>query len=317
MIQVKNLSKHFHGRLAVDNISFRVPEASTLVLLGTSGSGKTTTLRMINRLTEPSAGEILIAGEPVLAASPETLRRNIGYVLQHYGLFPHYTVAENIAIVPRLLKWPEARIRERVMELLHKLQLAPAQFAHAYPDQLSGGQKQRVGLARALAASPPILLMDEPFGALDPLTRADVKKAFRDLDELKQKTIILVTHDVAEAFELGDRIGLMDKGVLVQTGSRTDLLLHPAQDFVRSFFASQRLSLTLKSLPLKSLWPNLANAPAGTGFVLTSRHSIWEAMECLSAEAGPLAVLDEESQSLKQLSFRDLQPAFVTSYQPG
>jgi osmoprotectant transport system ATP-binding protein len=316
MIQVKNLSKHFQGRPAVDNISFQVPEATTLVLLGTSGSGKTTTLRMINRLTEPSAGEIFIQGAPILSEPPETLRRNIGYVLQHYGLFPHYTVAENIAIVPRLLKWPEARIRERVMELLHKLQLPPAQLAHAYPDQLSGGQKQRVGLARALAASPPILLMDEPFGALDPLTRADIKKAFLDLDELKHKTIILVTHDVPEAFELGDRIGLMDKGVLVQIGSRTDLLLHPAQDFVRSFFASQRLSLTLRSLPLKSLWPHLADAPATTGFVLTSRQSIWEAMECLSARGGQLTVWDAESHSIKLLGFQDLQPAFAKHYAP-
>jgi osmoprotectant transport system ATP-binding protein len=317
MIQVKNLSKHFHGQLAVDNVSFQVPEAATLVLLGTSGSGKTTTLRMINRLTAPSAGEVLINGSNVLAGSPETLRRNIGYVLQHYGLFPHYTVAGNIAIVPRLLGWPEARIRNRVVELLEKLQLPPAQYQHAYPSQLSGGQKQRVGLARALAASPPILLMDEPFGALDPLTRADIKKAFLNLDELEQKTIILVTHDVQEAFELGDRIGLMDKGRLVQTGSRTDLLLHPDNDFVRSFFAHQHLSLTLKALPLKSLWPGLADAPAPAGAALTSRQSIWEAMECLSRQSGPLTVTDVESQSVKYVTFTDLQPAFNQSTQAG
>jgi osmoprotectant transport system ATP-binding protein len=317
MIQVKNLSKHFQGQAAVDNVSFQVPEASTLVLLGTSGSGKTTILRMINRLTEPSAGEVLIGGRNVLSGSPETLRRNIGYVLQHYGLFPHYTVAENIALVPRLLQWPETRIRARVAELLEKLQLPPGQYRHAYPSQLSGGQKQRVGLARALAAGPPVLLMDEPFGALDPLTRAEIKKAFLHLDELQQKTIILVTHDVQEAFELGDRIGLMDKGRLVQSGSRTDLLLHPVNDFVRSFFSHQRLSLTLKALPLKSLWPNLADAPVPQAAALTSRQSIWEAMECLSQQGGPLTVVDAESRSAKYVTFTDLQSAFNQSTQTG
>jgi osmoprotectant transport system ATP-binding protein len=316
MILVKNLSKQFQGQLAVDNVSFRVAEGETLVLLGTSGSGKTTTLRMINRLTEPTAGEVWIDGVPVLAGPPEALRRNIGYVLQHYGLFPHYTVAENIAVVPRLLRWPEARIRERVIELLEKLHLNPAEFKDVYPGQLSGGQKQRVGLARALAAFPPILLMDEPFGALDPLTRAGIKQAFRDLDELKRKTIILVTHDVQEAFELGDRIGIMDKGILVQLGPPAELLLHPANDFVRSFLAHQRLSLTLKALPLKSLWPDLAEAPAQHGFALTSQDSLWEAMECLSQQTGPLAVFDEESQSGRYIGFMDLQPAFQKASQP-
>jgi osmoprotectant transport system ATP-binding protein len=310
MILLKNLTKQFRGQLAVDDLSLQVPEGQTLVLLGTSGSGKTTTLRMINRLTEPTSGEIWIGGVPVLAGPPEALRRKIGYVLQHYGLFPHYTVAENIAIVPRLLKWPEDRIRHRVSELLEKLQLPPAQYQDVYPGQLSGGQKQRVGLARALAASPPILLMDEPFGALDPLTRADIKKAFRELDELKRKTIILVTHEVQEAFELGDRIGIMDQGRLVQLGTPTELLLHPANDFVRSFLAQQRLVLTLKALPLKSLWPDLPDAPARAGFALNSRHSLWDAMDRLWQHPDPLVVFDEESQSGKYVGFTDLQLVF-------
>jgi osmoprotectant transport system ATP-binding protein len=316
MIQVSNLCKEYQGRRVVDNLTFRVPEGETLVLLGTSGSGKTTTLRMINRLTEPSAGQIWINGDPVLSGPPEVLRRNIGYVLQHYGLFPHYTVAENIAIVPRLLRWPEERIRERVAELLQKLQLDPAQYREVYPGQLSGGQKQRVGLARALAAGPPILLMDEPFGALDPLTRADIKMAFRQLDELRRKTIILVTHDVQEAFEMGDRIGIMDNGVLVQLGTPAELLLQPANDFVASFLAHQHLALTLKSLPLKSLWPYLPDAPAGSSFTLNSRHSLWEALECFTQQEGSLTLFDADSQSGKCLRFTDIQRVLLHTRQP-
>ena len=206
------------------------------MLLGTSGSGKTTTLRMINRLTDPDKGTVLIDGKNIMDQDAENLRRGMGYVLQNYGLFPHFTVAENIAIVPKLLKWPKAQINQRTDELLTKLQLPPAQYRKKYPKNLSGGQMQRVGLARALAADPPILLMDEPFGALDTLTRMSVRKEFNNLDELKKKTIILVTHDVEEAFELGDVIGLMDNGRLEQFGKPADLLFHPANDQQPLFF---------------------------------------------------------------------------------
>src|ERR1041385_4996523 len=211
MIRVEQLSKHFGAIKAVDGISFEVRDQETLILLGTSGCGKTTTLKMINRLIEPTSGRILIDGKNIQEQSPEILRRSIGYVLQNNGLFPHYTVAENIAIVPQLLKWDSKRIEKRIAELIEKLHLSEGQL-NAYPNELSGGQQQRVGLARALVADPPVLLMDEPFGALDNVTRSKIHAEFKDLDELKRKTVIMVTHDVQEAFELGDRICLMDKG---------------------------------------------------------------------------------------------------------
>jgi osmoprotectant transport system ATP-binding protein len=243
MIETRHISKSFDGFKAVDDISLQVQQGENMVLLGRSGCGKTTLLKMINRLIEPDAGEILIAGEPVLKKEPAMLRRKMGYVLQNTGLFPHYTVAENIAIVPRLLGWDKQKIYERTIDLLGKLHLPAEQTLAAYPAQLSGGQQQRVGLARALAANPPVLLMDEPFGALDPITRAAVRKDFLRLDELKSKTIILVTHDVQEAFEMGDRITLMDKGKIVQLGTPSELLHHPANEYVTEFFEDQRFAL--------------------------------------------------------------------------
>src|SRR5579859_4140101 len=233
MIVVKNITRNFGAHKAVDNISFTVEKGENIVFLGTSGSGKTTLLKMINRLLEPDSGEILIDGRPITGQRPEDLRRNIGYVLQNNGLFPHYTIAENIAVVPQLLKWDEKRIEKRIAELIEKLHLSPDQLK-VYPNELSGGQQQRIGLARALVADPPVLLMDEPFGALDNITRAKIHAEFKALDELKRKTIIMVTHDVQEAFELGDRICLMDKGEIVQDGTPAELLFKPVNDFVKS-----------------------------------------------------------------------------------
>jgi osmoprotectant transport system ATP-binding protein len=252
MIIAEKISKHFNGVIAVNNISFEVRTGETLVLLGTSGCGKTTTLRMINRLTEPTSGSISINGESVLSVKPEILRRSIGYVLQGNGLFPHYTVEDNIGMVPRLLKWEKEKILERTKELLDKFQLPYNRYAKAYPGELSGGQQQRVGLARALAADPPVLLMDEPFGALDPVTRSDVRREFKELDELKKKTIVMVTHDVQEALELGDRICLMDKGSIMQIGTKDDLMLGPANDFVEKFFSHYRASVIRAYQQLKS-----------------------------------------------------------------
>lgn len=252
MIVLKEVSKQFGAVKAVNNVSFTVQEGETLILLGTSGCGKTTTLRMINRLIEPSAGEIFVNNRAIAGLPPETLRRGMGYVLQNTGLFPHYTIAENIAVVPKLLHWSPEKIQSRTRELLQKLRLAPEQLA-LYPDQLSGGQQQRVGLARALVANPPILLMDEPFGALDPITRATIRREFKELDELKNKTIVMVTHDVAEAFALGDRICLMDEGKIQQLGTPAKLLLQPANPFVQSFLQEQRLSLELKTLPVSAV----------------------------------------------------------------
>src|SRR5665213_2492290 len=253
MIRIDQLSKSFGQTTAVDNISFEVNEHENMVLLGTSGCGKTTTLKMINRLIEPSSGRVFIGGKNITDQSPESLRLGIGYVLQNNGLFPHYTVAENIAIVPRLLKWDQTRIKKRTSELLEKLHLS-GNYLNVYPNELSGGQQQRVGLARALVANPPVLLMDEPFGALDNVTRAKIHAEFKALDELKTKTIVMVTHDVQEAFELGDRICLMNKGKIVQSGTPAELLFKPKNDFVRGFLQEQRLQLEFKTIKLSDIW---------------------------------------------------------------
>ena len=289
MITLKNVVKSFGNTTAVDNISFEVEEGENVVLLGTSGCGKTTTLRMINRLTEVSSGTIRVAGKNIKEVLPEELRRNIGYVLQHNGLFPHYTIAQNIAIVPELLKWPKAKITERTSALLEQLNL-PAEYLSLYPQQLSGGQQQRVGLARALAADPPVLLMDEPFGALDAITRNNITKEFSRLEVLRNKTIVLVTHDIREAFEMGDKILLMDKGKIVQAGKSTELLFNPANKFVTDFFAAQRMQLELNAVLLKDVWPHLQNENLNknNSAEIDESKSLWEAIDELNLQKSKL-----------------------------
>lgn len=201
-------------RVLLTGLNLQVRRGESLMLLGRSGSGKTTCLKLINRLVTPSCGEVWVEGRPLREWDPIRLRRGIGYAIQEVGLFPHYTVQQNVALVPRLEKWDEKRTRERVKEVLQMVGLASDEFAGRYPNQLSGGQRQRVGLARALAAEPPILLMDEPFGALDPITRAEIQQEFRKLQKTLRKTIVFVTHDVGEALFLGDRIALMEGGRL-------------------------------------------------------------------------------------------------------
>jgi len=289
MIKVEHLGKHFGKVKAVDDISFDVAEHENFVLLGTSGCGKTTTLKMINRLIEPTHGKIFINNKNILEQQPEVLRRGIGYVLQNNGLFPHYTIGENIAIVPQLLKWDDKKIQYRVSELLEKLHLSK-DYLNVYPNELSGGQQQRVGLARALVANPPVLLMDEPFGALDNVTKAKIHAEFKALDELKRKTIIMVTHDVQEAFELGDRICLMDKGNIVQTGTPAELLFKPKNKFVREFLQEQRLQLEFRSLTLKDVKQELEGFHAD--------QSVWSVMENLKIDSNNSA------------SFENLMSAF-------
>jgi osmoprotectant transport system ATP-binding protein len=202
------------GAMLLNNLTLRVQDSETLVLLGRSGAGKSTALKLINRMLEPTAGEVLVEGRATREWDPIALRRRIGYVIQEIGLFPHYTVEQNVGLVPKLEHWPEERVAERVAELLGLVGLEPEKFRTRYPRDLSGGQRQRVGVARALAADPPILLMDEPFGALDPLTRTAIHKEFRALEQRLGKTVVIVTHHVREALELADRIGLLDRGGL-------------------------------------------------------------------------------------------------------
>lgn len=238
MIDVRNLTKRFGDHVAVADVSLHVGRGETLVLLGTSGCGKTTTLKMMNRLIEPGSGSISVDGVDVAQQYGPDLRRRIGYVIQDGGLFPHYTIAEAIATVPKLIGWSPDQIHDRTRELIGKLQL-PESLLNRYPAELSGGQRQRVGLARALAARPPVVLMDEPFGALDPFTRRHVRRELFGLSELRETTVVLVTHDVSEALELADRIALMDKGRIVQIGPPDELVNNPATDFVRDFLDDQ------------------------------------------------------------------------------
>lgn len=256
MIELKQVSKIYQVEpevRAVDGVSFDVKEGETLVLLGTSGCGKTTTMKLINRLIEPTSGQIFVDGVLNTDVDPIELRRNIGYVIQRIGLFPHMTIAENIALVARLKGWSKEEQRNRVKELLELVHLDPTQFADRYPVELSGGQRQRVGVARALAADPPIVLMDEPFGALDPITRERIQEEFAQLEAIIQKTILFVTHDVFEAVSLGDRIAIMEAGKILQIDPPMKLLTQPNSDFVSDFFGKHRFQLQFNSSPVEEL----------------------------------------------------------------
>src|SRR5919112_853817 len=250
MIRLINVSKHYLGAPApsVAPLSMEIKRGEFICLVGPSGCGKTTTLRMINRLVEPSGGEIWIDGQDVTHANPDELRRHIGYVIQQVGLLPHMTIGQNIGLVPSMLGWDKKRISARVDELLELVGLDPTVYRSRYPKQLSGGQQQRVGVARALAADPPVMLMDEPFGAIDPITRDRLQAEFLQLQQRIRKTIVFVTHDIDEALRLGDRIAIFADGSrLAQFASPLEILTNPADDFVRSFIgegaALRRLSL--------------------------------------------------------------------------
>lgn len=255
MIELINVTKYYGTQSAVEDLSFEVREGETFGLIGTSGCGKTTTLKMINRLVEPTSGIIRIDGQKGTAQPPEQLRRRIGYVIQDVGLFPHYSVRQNIVTVPHLLNWSEQRVTDRSNELLELVGLASETFADRKPASLSGGQQQRVGLARALAADPPIILMDEPFGALDPITKREIREEVSSIFRRIQKTIVLVTHDVIEAFAMCDRLCLLNEGKAQQIGPPKELLFRPKNDFVKSFFASDRFQLELLSVSMADVLP--------------------------------------------------------------
>lgn len=243
MIELKNVTKLYPGQRepAVAEVSFTVPEGKTCVLIGPSGCGKTTIMKMINRLIEPTEGTIMINGQAAREMNPVKLRRTIGYVIQQIGLFPHMTIQQNIAVVPRLLGWPHAKIAQRADELIDLVGMDPAVYRDRYPRELSGGQRQRIGVARALAADPPVMLMDEPFGAVDPITRDRLQNEFLRLQSQLHKTIVFVTHDIDEAIKMGDQIVILQVGgVIQQIGSPDEILAEPANEFVADFVGSDR-----------------------------------------------------------------------------
>jgi osmoprotectant transport system ATP-binding protein len=251
VIEIEHLTKRFRdaATAAVDDLTLAIGESEICVLIGPSGCGKTTTMRMINRMIEPDGGKIRIAGRDVTRIDPVELRRSVGYVIQQVGLFPHMTIAENVATVPNLLGWERGRITRRVDELLARVDMDPGRYRERYPRELSGGQKQRVGVARALAADPPVMLMDEPFGALDPITRASLQDEFLRLLYELRKTIVFVTHDIDEALKMGTRIAIMRAGRLVQFDRPEKILAHPADRFVETFVGGDRALKRLALMP--------------------------------------------------------------------
>ncbi|PSJ52096.1 ABC transporter ATP-binding protein [Kumtagia ephedrae] len=298
MITMKNVTKRFDGTgaAAVDDLSLDIPDGITVALVGPSGCGKTTTMRMINRLIEPTSGTILVSGRDVRAADAVELRRHIGYVIQQVGLFPHMTIAQNIASVPRLLGWDAGRIRARSSELMQLVGLEQSMLER-YPRQLSGGQRQRVGVARALAADPPVLLMDEPFGAIDPIARTRLQNEFRQILKRVKKTVVMVTHDIDEAVRLGDRIAIMRDGRIVQYDTPETILSRPADGFVENFVGADR---ALKRLTLFSTGSIMT---PGTGDASLPRvdkdGDLRDALSAIvAARSTAAAVVDEEGKMI-------------------
>lgn len=241
MIQFKNVSKVFHGKKIIDDISFVIEDGEFVVLLGESGCGKTTTLKMINKLISPSSGTVEINGQDISGADPIALRRRMGYVIQQIGLFPHMTVRENIEIIAKMNNKDRGRLEQNARKLMEMVNLDPDQFLEAYPSEMSGGQQQRAGVVRAFMTDPEIVLMDEPFSALDPITRTQIQNALIDMQTALKRTIVFVTHDMDEAIRLADRICIMDRGVIVQFDTPENILKYPANDFVRNFIGPKRI----------------------------------------------------------------------------
>jgi osmoprotectant transport system ATP-binding protein len=299
------VTKRYEGRdqAAVENLSLIIPAGDICILVGPSGAGKTTAMKLVNRLIELDEGDIRIDGKSIGDLDVVELRRGIGYVIQQVGLFPHMTIAENVATVPRLLGWPKKRIRERTAELLDLVGLEQ-EYAERYPAQLSGGQRQRVGLARALAVDPPLMLMDEPFGALDPITRDRLQLEFLRLHEEVRKTVIFVTHDIDEAIKLGDRIAVMrEGGHLAQYDTPDRILAHPADDFVERFVGADRglKRLALRRLEEIELEPLDGDMPAGPQ--APGSTTLRDALSLMMSEgADPLVVVNADGTPIGLLS---------------
>jgi osmoprotectant transport system ATP-binding protein len=266
MIEIAALTKRFAGAAhpAIDHLTLSVPEGEVCVLIGPSGCGKTTTMRIVNRMIEPDSGTVTVNGRNVMDVDPVTLRRHIGYVIQQIGLFPHWTIADNVATVPKLLGWDAGKIAARVDELLALVGMDPSIYRDRFPRELSGGQKQRVGVARALAADPPVMLMDEPFGAIDPITRARLQDEFLRILHGLRKTIVFVTHDIDEAIRMGDRIAIMKDGALIQYDTPETILSAPANAFVEAFVGADRALKRLALIPVAAAVDASRILPAGS-----------------------------------------------------
>ena len=306
MIEIDRITKVYGSTTAVDAVSMTAETGTITAIVGTSGSGKTTLLRMINRLVEPTSGEVRINGESTEAIAPHLLRRRIGYAIQGHGLFPHHTVARNIGAVPELLGWPRDRIRARVDELLTLFSMEPEAFRDRYPADLSGGQQQRVGVARALASRPDLLLMDEPFGALDPVTRGRLQDEFTAIRRRRGITAILVTHDMDEAFRLADRIAVMDAGQILQIDTPERLLRGPREGFVRQFVGLDDRALRILSLHrVRELSRPAADAPAPNQWV-SPDDTLREAASRLIWEAGDSLAVVEEGRVTAEIRAEDI-----------
>ena len=305
MIEWQAVSKSFGAVPAVKELSLTIAPGEFVVMIGASGSGKSTLLRMANRLVDPDQGRVLFKGQDTRALRAEDLRRRMGYAIQSIGLFAHWTVARNIATVPELLGWPAARIAARVDELLALFDLAPSLYRGRYPQQLSGGQQQRVGVARALAADPEVLLMDEPFGALDPVTRQALQGELARIHRASGKTIVLVTHDIDEALRLATRIVLLDRGRIVQAGPPAQLLLQPASDAVSDFIG--RSDLGLKLLGLLSVADRLRAGESAPGEPILASASLREALSAFVVrQTDRLPVVDAQGSAVGAIGFSDL-----------
>jgi osmoprotectant transport system ATP-binding protein len=305
MIEIERVSKAYDGRPVVDELSLSVPAGAFCVLLGPSGCGKSTTLRMINRLVAFDSGAIRVGGEDVRAVPAEALRRRIGYAIQSIGLFPHWRVEDNIATVPRLLNWPRPRIRDRVTELLELLRLDPESYRNKYPHQLSGGEQQRIGVARALAADPDLLLMDEPFAAVDPVTRLALQDEIRRIHQATKKTIVFVTHDIEEALVLASDIAIIERGRLAQRGTPIEILECPASAFVAEFVGGSASGLKL--LSLRTVAERLHPGEAASGGPLPSDASLRDALAAMAEQhTDRLPVVDHDGRPLGVITLADL-----------
>ena len=310
MIRLEGVTKRFGDVVAVHELSLEVAAGETCVLVGPSGCGKTTTMRMINRLVEPTSGRILLGDRDVTKADPVELRRHIGYVIQHVGLFPHQSVADNVATVPRLLGWDKQRIRDRVGELLDLVGLPAREFASRYPHELSGGQRQRVGVARALGADPPVLLMDEPFGAIDPITRARLQEEFLRLQREVNKTVVFVTHDLDEAILLGDRVAVMrEGGYLEQYAPPAEILAAPASPFVADFVGTDRTLKRLSVTPVTAAVLAPANGSAPGEPSVAASASLADALEVLLASGASEIDVTDNGRVTGRLTLNALRQA--------